>query len=225
MIVDSTKFIQDTNLKAQYSFNMQEVEFIVEQNDENGIGLFCRMLWSTMYDDKGALFCKYTSEPTENASGISYMVFSHINRALSSMPEYYYNGDLSKYQCSEDESLYSFEISSNFKHGDGMPGWALVNVISGACVTNSTTDAFAFKMKHLGGFPINVQKFETYRATYWAPGADPWQGGGYGCTDIWIRQDGQSKHIDLRGRAYETAYRFNLAEMPNEVTDLQFSYS
>lgn len=198
---------------------------MIEQHDENGIGLFTRLLWSTMYDKGGALFCQYTSPQVKDAVGTSYVVFTHTNRNLPDMSSYYYDGDLSRYQCKEGESLYAFQVSSNFRHGDGMPGWGLIGIIGGACVTNHNTDAFGIKMTHVGGKVIDLTNFVTHRATGWAPGGDPWQGGGWGCTDIWVRTGKETKHCDLRGTAYGVPISFDLANMPDDPCELTFEYS
>lgn len=222
MLTDSDQFTHDTSVKARYTIPLDEVEFIVEQHDE--IAIHTRILWSTLYDKDGALFCKYTSPVPSDIRQPTYMVFSHTNLAKTSIDQYFKDG-LESYRCTGDESLYQFDLSNNYRTGDGLPGWAFMGVLSGACVTSAGLNPFGIKMKHMGGFKIDLSYFQTYRATHWSPGEDPNNGGGWGCTDIWFRTNVGTKHVDLRGQPYGTLLNYDVTNLPNEDCALSFEYN
>ena len=159
MLTDSSQFTHDTSVKARYTIPLDEAEFIIEQHDE--IGIHTRMLWSTLYDKDGALFCKYSSPVPSDIRQPTYMVFSHTNRALPLLGEYFRDG-LESYQCTGDESLYEFDLSNNFRTGDGLPAWTFMGVLSGACITSAGTAPFGFKMRHIGGFKIDLSYLQTF---------------------------------------------------------------
>ena len=154
------------------------------------------------------------------------MVFSPTPReGIIDLAGLFYD-DIESYQCLPGESKYHFKCSNNWFLGDGAPGMGFIGVWSGACCTNGSTESFGIRMQHTGGDVINLSAFTTYRATSWAPGDDPYGGGGYGCTDIWIKPKGltQYHHIDLSTWAYGTPYTVNPDELPLGNPNLNFTY-
>ena len=60
MIEDSYQFNSNTGLKSRYSIPLTDTEFIIEQHDS--IGCFCRILWSTLWNNGVQMHAKYLTK-------------------------------------------------------------------------------------------------------------------------------------------------------------------